>query len=68
MTVKMVQVHEPTHERLSALRLPGLTYEDVIVMALDHLSEDDIKAHYGAWQKEAMARLSKVAVPASKVQ
>jgi hypothetical protein len=67
MTVKMVQIHEPTHERLTALKLPGLTYEDVINMALDHLSKADIEAHYAAWQKEAMAKLSKIAVPSDQV-
>lgn len=66
--VKMVQVHASTHERLSALRLPGLTYEDVINFALDHLSQEEITAHYEAWQKEAMRTLSKVArsVPPGK--
>lgn len=55
--VKMIQVHAPTHARLTALKLPGLTYEDVINFALDHLSEDEIAAHYQAWQKEAMQTL-----------
>ncbi|MEK6974878.1 MAG: hypothetical protein AABY18_00885 [Candidatus Thermoplasmatota archaeon] len=64
--VKMVQVHASTHERLTALRLPGLTYEDVINFALDHLSEDEIAKHYAAWQKEAMAKLSKVSRPLRK--
>lgn len=61
--VKMIQVHAPTHERLTALKLPGLTYEDVINFALDHLTEDEIAAHYQAWQKEAMQKLSKVSRP-----
>lgn len=64
--VKMIQVHAPTHERLTALRVPGLTYEDVINFALDHLSQDDIAKHYQAWQKEAMQKLSKVSRPLSK--
>lgn len=59
----MVQVHESTHARLSALKVPGLTMEDVINLALDHLSPDEIAAHYTAWQKDAMARLSKVSTP-----
>jgi len=67
MTVKMVQVHTPTHERLTALKLPGLTYEDVINMALDHLSKKDIEAHYAAWQKEAMAKLHRAAIKSDKV-
>ena len=61
--VKMVQVHTQTHERLTALKLPGLTYEDVINFALDHLSEDEIKRLYEDWQKEALAKLSAIAKP-----
>lgn len=64
--VKMIQVHAPTHERLTALRVPGLTYEDVINFALDHLSPDDIAQHYQAWQKEAMQKLSKVSRPLAR--
>ena len=61
--VKMIQVHAPTHDRLTALKLPGLTYEDVINFALDHLSHDEVAAHYAAWQKEAMQKLKGVARP-----
>ncbi len=61
--VKMIQVHGTTHERLTALRLPGLTYEDVINFALDHLSDDEIAKHYQSWQKEAMQKLSRVSRP-----
>lgn len=62
--VKMIQVHGATHERLTALKVPGLTYEDVINFALDHLSPDEVAAHYAAWQEEAMQKLSKVSRPA----
>ena len=62
--VKMIQVHIPTHERLTALKVPGLTYEDVINFALDHLSPDEIASHYAAWQTEAMQKLGKVSRPA----
>ncbi|MFO1532194.1 MAG: hypothetical protein ABR562_00620 [Thermoplasmatota archaeon] len=58
--VKMIQVHVPTHDRLTALKLPGLTYEDVINFALDSLSRKEVAAHYEAWQKEAMAKLAAV--------
>lgn len=61
--VKLIQVHEPTHERLTALKLPGLTYEDVINFALDKLPPEDIKAWYREWQKDAMAKLSAVSRP-----
>lgn len=61
--VKMVQVHAATHERLTALKLPGLTYEDVINFALDHLAPEEIAAHYEAWQKDAMRRLAQASRP-----
>lgn len=56
----MIQVHGPTHERLTALKLPGLTYEDVINFALDGLTAAEIQRHYEAWQKEAFAKLQRV--------
>lgn len=61
--VKLIQVHGTTHERLTALKLPGLTYEDVINFALDKLSQEEIEAHYREWQKEAMAKLSAAGRP-----
>lgn len=64
--VKMIQVHSPTHERLTALKLPGLTYEDVINFALDSLSPAEVAAHYANWQREAMAKLSRVSRPLRK--
>lgn len=59
----MIQVHGPTHERLTALKLPGLTYEDVINFALDHIPPSEIEAFYKEWQKDAMAKLTKVSRP-----
>jgi hypothetical protein len=66
--VKMIQVHGPTHERLTALKLPGLTYEDVINFALDGLTPPQIQHHYEAWQKEAYTKLQRVSrqIKASK--
>ncbi len=64
--VKLIQVHGETHERLTALKLPGLTYEDVINFALDHLPPEEVEAHYQAWQKEAWKKLSRVSRPLKK--
>lgn len=61
--VKLIQVHLETHERLTALKLPGLTYEDVINFALDKLPPEEVKAHYEQWQKEAWKKLSRVSRP-----
>lgn len=64
--VTTIQVRRATVERLGALKLPGLTYEDVINFALDKLPPEEIEAHYREWQKEATARLSRVAKPLSR--
>jgi hypothetical protein len=56
--VTTIQVHKPTVDRLSALKLPGLTYEDVINFALDKLPPAELEALYRAWQKDAMAKLA----------
>lgn len=61
--VTTIQVHKSTVDRLSALKLPGLTYEDVINFALDKLPPEEIEAFYREWQKEATARLTGVAKP-----
>lgn len=61
--VKLIQVHGDTHERLTALRLPGLTYEDVIKFALDKIPPEEIQSHYQQWQKEAWEKLSKTSRP-----
>lgn len=61
--VTTIQVHKPTVERLSALKLPGLTYEDVINFALDKLPQKEIEAFYHEWQKESMAKLSAASRP-----
>lgn len=57
--VKMIQVRPRTHDRLTALRLPGLTYEDVINFAIDHISREDLAQHYAQWQQQAMETLTK---------
>ena len=61
--VKMVQVRTETHERLTALKIPGLTYDDVINLALDSLTPEAIAKHYAEWQKDAMRKLSAVSKP-----
>ncbi|MHB8584817.1 MAG: hypothetical protein ACYDDF_03130 [Thermoplasmatota archaeon] len=58
-----IQVHKPTVERLSALKLPGLTYEDVINFALDKLPPQELEKLYADWQKEAIAKLSRSSRP-----
>ena len=61
--IKMVQVRTETHERLTALKVPGLTYDDVINLGLDSLTPEAIAKHYAEWQKEAMRRLSAASKP-----
>ncbi|MHB8633500.1 MAG: hypothetical protein ACYDBQ_05955 [Thermoplasmatota archaeon] len=61
--VKMIQVRPSTHERLTALRLPGLTYEDVINFAIDHISREELANHYAQWQQQAMQTLSMPSKP-----
>ena len=61
--VTTIQVHKPTVERLSALKMPGLTYEDVINFALDKLPQKELETFYAEWQKESLAKLSGAARP-----
>jgi len=64
--VKLIQVHGDTHARLTALKLPGFTYEDVINFALDKLPPEEVQSHYQAWQKEAWTTLSLKSKPLKK--
>lgn len=52
-----IQVDRSTAERLKALKAPGLTYDDVINLALDHLPPEEIVDLFEQWQKEALQAL-----------
>ena len=53
-----IQVRRQTADRLNALKVPGLTYDDVIDLALDHLPPEEIKRLFAEWQAEALSKLS----------
>ncbi len=52
-----IQVSRDTAERLSSLKIPGLTYDDVIRFALDRLPPKEIQRLFNEWQEEAFTRL-----------
>ena len=52
-----VQLRRATAERLNALKVPGLTYDDVINFALDHVPPEEIRKLFDRWQDEALAKL-----------
>lgn len=52
-----IQVRRPTAKRLNGLRAVGLTYDDVINFALDHVPPDEIRRLFEDWQAEALAKL-----------
>lgn len=52
-----IAVAPKTKDRLEALKVPGLTFDDVINFALDHLDPREVKKLYEDWQAEAFARL-----------
>lgn len=54
-----IQVRRETAERLSSLKLPGLTYDDVIALALDHLPPHEVRRLFEAWQAEALSKLQR---------
>jgi hypothetical protein len=52
-----IQVRRPTAERLNALKAAGLTYDDVINLALDYVPPAEIQRLFEAWQAQALASL-----------
>lgn len=54
-----IQVRRPTLDRLNAVKIPGLTYDDVINFALNHLTPNEVQKLYEDWQKAALAKLLK---------
>lgn len=64
--VTSIQVHKPTVARLAALKLPGMSYEDVINFALDKLPQKELQSLYAEWQREAMATLGRSSRPLRK--
>lgn len=54
-----IQVRRDTAERLKAIKIPGLTYDDVINLALDSLPPEEIEELFEEWQKESFAALKK---------
>lgn len=52
-----IAVAPKTKDRLESLKVPGLTFDDVINFALDHLDPREVKKLYEDWQAEAFAKL-----------
>src|SRR5581483_11798420 len=52
-----IWVKRTTADRLGALKIPGLTYDDVINFALDRIPPKDLKDLYEAWQRESLEKL-----------
>lgn len=52
-----VQLRKRTAQRLNSLKVPGLTYDDVINLALDNLPPAKIEALFEEWQTEALQAL-----------
>lgn len=52
-----IQVSRRTAARLRAIRIPGLTYDDVINLALDRFPPDEIEQLFEEWQAESFAKL-----------
>jgi predicted acetyltransferase len=52
-----IQVRGSTIERLQALKIGGLSYDEVINLALDHFPEEELRKLHEAWVKEALAKL-----------
>lgn len=52
-----IQVRRPTADRLNALKAVGLTYDDVINFALDHVPPEEIRRLFETWQAEALSKL-----------
>jgi hypothetical protein len=52
-----IAVAPGTKSRLEALKVPGLTFDDVINFALDRLDPKEVKALYEAWQEQAFKTL-----------
>lgn len=52
-----IQLHRSTVERLQALKVPGLTYEDVINLALNHLPRREVERLYREWLDTSFAKL-----------
>ena len=55
--ITTIRVHKETLERLAAVRIPGLTNEDVINFALDNIPPEKLRSLYSEWQREAMEKL-----------
>ncbi|MEK6975167.1 MAG: hypothetical protein AABY18_02355 [Candidatus Thermoplasmatota archaeon] len=52
-----IQVSKETVKRLSAMKIPGLTYDDVIRFALDRIPPEELRKLFSQWQEEAFAAL-----------
>lgn len=52
-----IQVLKSTAERMSSLRSLGLTYDDVINLALDAMPPEEIRRLFSQWQAEAFAKI-----------
>jgi hypothetical protein len=52
-----IQVSRETAERMKALRTLGLTYDDVINLALDRFPPGEMKTLFAQWQAESFAKL-----------
>ena len=57
MATTTIQVSKETAKRLNSMKIPGLTYDDVIRFALDQVSPEELRRVFAAWQKEAFATL-----------
>lgn len=47
-----IQVSKETAARLRALKVPGLTYDDVIRFALQNLPPEEVRRRFEAWQAQ----------------
>lgn len=52
-----IQVSKPTADRLAALKVPGLTYDDVIKFLLDGVSAEQIRTLFREWQESALKKI-----------
>lgn len=52
-----IQVSRPTAERLAALKVPGLTYDDVIKFLLDGVSAEEVRNLFREWQESALKKI-----------
>src|SRR5581483_53025 len=55
--ITTIRVHKETADRLAAIKIPGLSNEDVINFALDNVPPEKLRELYSEWQKQALEKL-----------